>query len=133
MTSQELYNKIKPSEVHYYFAQLLSDGLNVNLNDIFTPLIKDAARCNGYNSDIYYDMIAIDEAMKSYRAGQEFEPMWIGFRKLGVDGTAFVLLRISDNNTYADLSANYFALYSLTLKPRSYEGLYDVALSEYAV
>lgn len=132
MTSKELYQKIVPLNVHNYSAQLTTRGLETNLSTIFTTLIKDAARCNSYSSDVYYDLCAIDTEMKTFDKEEEFEPMWFGFRKLGVDGTSFVLCRLEDNNVYASLSRNYFALYSLDVRKKS-DDWFDLVWSEYAV
>lgn len=132
MTSKNLFEKMKPSEQHIYLAQLNSHGLEFNQSDLFSRLIKDAARCNGYNSDIYYDMKYIDERMQEYNPDDEFEPIWIGFRKLGVDCTSFVLCRVADESVYGSLSSNYFALYCISIDGKE-PGWYNVILNEYAV
>ena len=133
MTSSQLFETLKTFSESKYYAQLLPDGLNVNLSDIFCKFIKDAARCNGYGSDIYYDMKIVDEAMKNYTGDKEFVPIWVGFRKLGVDSTDYVLHRIMSNKTvFSDLTSNYFALYSITLEHE--EGcFYKLVLREYPV
>jgi len=134
MTSRELYEKVRPHEVHYLLAQMNHDGLNVNISDIFSDMVKDAARCNNYNSDVYYDMCAIDDALKNYNPEESFDPIWIGFRKMGVDGTSYVLLRAEEDKSWPQmaLSKNYFALYSLDVREKS-DGLYNVVWSEYSV
>lgn len=132
MTSKELFNKIKPSHTETYLAQLLSDGLSVNLSDMFSKFVKDAARCNGYNSDIFYDMILINDTMKQFKHGDEVDPIWVGFRKLGVDGTNYILSRCNTQTCYKDLSRNYFALYSVTIDQEDGD-FYHVNLHEYAV
>lgn len=132
MTSEQLYEKLTPYKTDKYFAQLLSDGLSVNLSDAFSKLIKDAARCNGYNSDVYYDLRTIDTAMKEFDPHKEFTPIWIGFRKLGVDGTSYILCKADNEAFYGSLSANYFALYSLTVE-NDHDDFYHVVLNEYTV
>ena len=130
MTSQELFNKMRPSRQHKYTARLLSDGLNLNLSDIFCPLIKDAARCNSYASDVFYDLKNIEKRMEEYKEDEPFEPIWIGFRRHGVDGTGYVLGRAEDESMYGTMSHNYFALYSITVENDEY-GFKNVILSEY--
>ena len=130
MTSIELYEKLKPT--FQTSAQLLPDGLTGNLSDMFSRFVRDAARCNAFNSDIYYDMRIIDDAMHSFNPDEEFEPIWVGFRKLGVDSTSFILSRIEDNNLYVSLCHNYFALYCVTVEKED-EGWYNIILSEYSV
>jgi hypothetical protein len=132
MTSNELFKKIKPIEQHEYVAQLTQNGLNFNTSDMYSRLIKDAARCNSYNSDIFYDLKHIEDSFNSFN-GDEFEPIWIGFRKLGVDCTSFVLCRTSDKSFYGSLSSNYFALYSITVKYDAMRDWYVITLNEYGV
>lgn len=132
MTSFELFDKMSPSETHTYTAQLNAGGLDFNQSDMYSRLIKDAARCNGYNSDIFYDMKYIEERMKEFDGTEEFEPIWIGFRKLGVDCTQFVLCRVSDEYTYGTMSNNYFALYSIVVEKKK-DDWYNVRLNEYFV
>ena len=131
MTSKDLFAKMKPSDQHVYLAQY-NHGLDFNQSDLFSRLIKDAARCNGYNSDIYYDLRYIDDRMKDFDPSEDFDPIWVGFRKLGVDCTDFVLCRSRDEQTYGSLSQNYFALYSITVDHQN-DGWYNVLLNEYAV
>ena len=132
MTSAELLDKMTPSEQHRYFAQLNSDGLNYDQSDVFCRLIKDAARCNRYNSDIFYDMNIIDRRMHEFVSSEKFDPIWIGFRKNGVDCTEFVLNRVSDKSVYGEMNKNYFALYSITVEKKD-NYFYDVILNEYYV
>lgn len=128
MTSLELYRKLTPNKTENYTAQLLNDGLSVNLSGFYTKLIKDAARCNDYSSDIVFDINGLNKKLKEFRAGQEFEPVWIGCRKMGVDGTDFVLARTEGD--YAKLHKNYFALYSVTVD-RTDPDWYQITVSEY--
>lgn len=128
MTSKELYFKIAPDKTTRLLAQLGDNGLEVNMSTEFSRLIKDAARCNHYNSDVYYDIKEIHEQFKEYD-GKEFEPIWIGFRRMGVDGTSYVLARVEDNNPYRYLFREYFALYSVTVEKE--EDRYYVCFNEY--
>lgn len=128
MTIQELYEKLRPSKTEETSAQMLADGLSVNISNFFTQLIRDAARCNAYSSDVYYDLCAIDKALKEYRPGRDFTPLFIGFRRYGVDGNSFILARL-DGKAY-NVHNEYFALYSLTVEPDT-EGWYKVVINEY--
>lgn len=132
MTSEQLFEKLKPSQSHVYLAQLNNRGLEFNTSDLMSQLIKDAARCNCYNSDIFYDLKYIEERFNNFNGEGDFEPIWIGFRKMGVDCTSFVLCRCNDEQVYGSLSENYFALYSLSVKEDEYD-FYSVTLSEYNV
>ena len=133
MTSNELLSKMgSPFNKKIYLAQLNDRGLDFNTSDLFSRLIKDAARCNRFNSDIYYDLQHIEEQMKSFNPEEEFEPIWLGFRKSGVDCTGFVLCKTNEEQTYGNLSNNYFALYVITVEKEKDE-LYNVILNEYYV
>lgn len=128
MTIQQLYEKLHPSKTMTAHAQMLADGLSVSVSDIYTRLIKDAARCNSYSSDVFYDLQKIDRELHEFRPGSIFEPIFVGFRRHGVDGNSFILSRIGENpyNTHQE----YFALYSLTVEPDG-EGWYNVLFNEY--
>ena len=133
MTSKELFEKLKPSEQKVYLAQYNARGLDFNTSDMFSRLIKDAARCNNYNSDIYYDLSYIDDRLKHFEPAEDFEPIWIGFRKMGVDCTSFVLTRVNDESMYGSLSNNYFALYSISVERDNTDNFHVVWFNEYYV
>lgn len=133
-TARKLYKELVPIQIDKYNAQMTERGLNVNISDFFSTLIKDAARCNGYQSDVYFTMREIDKRLKDYRPLDEFEPIFIGFRKMGVDGNGYVLSRINDTNVSMriTLSREYFALYSIALE-EDIPGWYNVIFSKYGV
>ena len=128
MTIQELYEKMRPSKSHDVQGQILADGISANISDFFTRLIKDAARCNSYSSDVYYDLRKIDDALRNYKSGEPFEPIFIGFRRHGVDGNSFILSRLDGD--YHRAYREYFALYSVMVEPDG-EGWVNVLLKEY--
>ena len=64
MTSQELFEKLKPSKTETFEGYYREGyGLEVNFSDIFCQLIKDAARTNRFQSDVYYDLKEIEKAL----------------------------------------------------------------------
>lgn len=132
LTSQELFNAIKPFSRTEYLAQLTENGLAFNPSDLYSTFIKEAARCNKFNSDVIFDIENLSERFHIY-SGKEFEPVWLGFRKLGVDGTDYVLLRLENELPWVSLTREYFALYSVSLELKNYEGLYNVVLNKYNV
>ena len=133
MTSKELYEKLSPStEKLFRRAYLTEYGLEINLESMFSKFIRDAARCNAYNADVYYDIHSIKEALKNFDPEKVFEPIWVGFRKMGVDGTSYVLCNADKDYVYANLSSHYFALYSVNITPAESDS-YDIILREYAV
>lgn len=127
---RELYDTLRPSHTTHANGQVLTTEFCVNLSDIFTKLIKDAARCNSYSSDVYYDLQRIEETVRNYRNFAEVEPIFIGFRRHGVDGNTFILSRI-EGNPYA-VHNEYFALYSVMIEQKQDEpGWATVVFNEY--
>ena len=63
---------------------------NTNWSSIATILIKEAAKCDSYSSDIFYDLKAIEETVKNGNS----ETFLLGFRDMGVDSKAFVEVRL---------------------------------------
>jgi len=131
MTSRELFDALQPNKTIDLTAQLLGNGLNVNMSGVYSQLIKEAARCNNYNSDVVYDIEDIMDRLKEFRAGDEWKPIFIGFRRHGVDGTSFVLSRIGKlENRYNVIYDEYFALYAVDVEQES-EGWYKVNFCTY--
>lgn len=130
MTSRELYDKLSPCKTEKVMCQITDRGLNINTSDLFTRLIKDAARCNRYSSDVYYSLVEIDDAFYYYDPEKPIEPIWIAFRKDGVDHTSFVLSRIDDDKY--KIYREYFALYSVVVENDEH-GFVNVYFNEYAV
>ncbi len=130
-TSEKLLEKLKPNSKKVYLAQSLVDGLMVNTADMFTILIKEAARCNDYSSDVFYDLQRIATSFKEFV--NVFTPVWIGFRRHGVDGTEFVLSRIKEyKDVYDCIYKEYFALYSVHVEQdAACNDFYNVVFSKY--
>lgn len=128
MTADEFTAKLTVKDVSKYSAQL-TNVLNANMSDIFTILIKDAARCNRYSSDIFYDLTAVRDRMEHFSRSEPFEKMLFGFRKDGVDCTNFVLSRCSNP---LDAYDEYFAFYSLGVEHEE-DDFYKLVLTEYYV
>ena len=138
MTSDELFATLKPTKQKSFTCYATECGLDINVSDIFCPLIKDAARCNEYGSDVFYDMKLIDASLRNYDPEEGMEPIWVGFRRCGVDSTSYVLCRAESKSIYGDLEHNYFALYSVAVRPykrrrAGKDGRYEVLFSEYAM
>lgn len=122
MSIEELYQRLTPTHIIEETAQMLADGLSVNLSGIFDTLIREAARCNAYAGDLFYDMAEINEKVRGYREGQDFAPLFVGFRRYGVDGSMLISARVlsglaEDDSVYGKLSREYFALYSVMILP----------------
>ena len=91
-------------------------GLEANLSSEFSQLIKEAARCNYYNSDIVYDIQRIQHTMEAFNPGNDGDlpVVAMGFRKMGVDGNEFIMSRLEGDcyNAYKE----YFAIYFVEVK-----------------
>ena len=136
MTSTELFNKLKPFSVStaegYYRP---GKGIDINYSDIFCKLIKDAARTNRFQSDVFYVMKDVETAMNEYNPKDPPAPIWAAFRKDGVDGTGFLMVAYDQEAVYGSLSSRYFAIYSVSFREEDsqYGKRYYVDFAEYAV
>lgn len=83
---------------------------SVNYSSILTTLIKEAAKCEGYSSDLFivweYNVM---NKLKNMIGGEK-EYYFFGFRKYGVDGNGFCnsILRNSDGE--------YFSIYVVKME-----------------
>ena len=131
MNSKDLFRELNPAESKIYLSQVDSGFLNFNRSEMYSTLIKDAARCEKYNSDIVYDIEYLQEVFDNFHDWQA--PIWIGFRNLGVDNTDYVLCRCcEDNNFRENLEREYFALYSVSFETED-PGWVNVVFSKYNV
>ena len=128
---------------HYHAmetAQLVEDyydrnrrKLEINMSSEYSQLIKEAARCNRYNSDIIYDIESIRDAFENFNAETDLPFFVIGFRRDGVDGNTFVLSRMEDRQPY-DLYKEYFAIYFVEVKEeKDYSTFYEVEVTGYTL
>lgn len=79
-------------------GQLIISGGNVsvdiNMSSIWTELIKEAAKCDSYSSDVLIDIDAVREKLASGKP-EDFT-YYFGFRDNGVDHEAFIRNRGSE-------------------------------------
>lgn len=129
MTEKELISKLAVRHEWIYTAQLYNGSLIVNLSDAYTRLIKDAARCSRFSDDLLFETTKIKNKIDNFD-GNEFLTL-IGFRKDGVDDSAFVLLRCQRD--YYEVYKEYFAFYSFEIRPDNPENFYEIVLTEYQV
>lgn len=117
MTSAELFKTLKPSRTKEFEGyRMRTGGLSLNYSDVFSHLIKDAARTNRFQSDVYYSLKDIENAINNFDPDNMPDPIWVAFRKDGVDGTSYILVTYDDQNTYGSLSKRYFTLYSISFR-----------------
>lgn len=112
-----------------YPCTLMEGGLNVWESGMFTQLIREAARCNDYSSDVVYDLNDISEKFRTFDPKHGFDTKYIAFRKLGVDSESFIRCKIKRGTS---LYNEYFAFYTIDVLPD--EGnYYNVVFREYSV
>lgn len=128
MTSKELYEKLRPSVSETENVQVVGGRINYNTSSFYTKLIREAARCNAYSSDVIYNINGMTEAMQNFdpKAGPVI--IWFGFRRHGVDHDSFILSRIGED--VYNVHQNYFALYSVKIEVES-PGYADITFNEY--
>ena len=133
MTSWNLYDKMTPSSTDSYVGQITEAGVNTNLSSFYNRLIKDAARCNNYQSDVVYNIMELMDALKTFRDDTNLDPIWIGFRRDGVDGTNFVLSRAENgkDSPERNIRREYFALYSVVVEHDPEIGWVNIRINEY--
>lgn len=109
-----------------------SDGhLDVNLSSEFTELIRQAARCNRYSSDIVYDIGNVNDAMEVWTGGKTL--FVFGFRRDGVDGNSFVLSRVNNEcKEIHNIHNLYFSIFFMEVKKdEGYVDFYKVVTDGY--
>lgn len=89
-------------------GQLIISGgktsVDINLSSIWTELIKEAAKCDSYSSDVLIDIDAVREKL----AGKpEDFTYYFGFRDNGVDHEAFIRNRGRGYRRILSLSVTY--------------------------
>lgn len=88
----------------------------LNLSSIWTKLIKEAAQCDAYCSDI---LISYDAVVRQLNNGAEKVTEYFGFRDYGIDHDTFIKAR---------LPYEYRKIYKLTIscgEIKNYEGFRD--------
>ena len=94
-----------------------------NMSSVFSVLITEAGKNEGYASDIIYDIRAVETAMETTENINNFEPFIFGFRRYGVDGNSFVKSRIEnyagDMRMETKASILYRSLYYLAAEPET--------------
>ena len=106
--------------------------LSCNMSAIYSEFIKQAARCNRYNSDVIYDIQTINAAMEVWTGEKTL--FAIGFRRDGVDGNSFIQSRLeNDCRNVWDIHKCYFALYFVEIQadPEGFESFRKVVCNGY--
>jgi len=105
--------------------------MEVNLSSEFSELIRQAARCNRYSSDIIYDIGNVNDAMEKWTGKKTLFVM--GFRRDGVDGNSFVLSRVNNEcKEIYNIHNLYFAIFFMEVKEdEGYTDFYKVVTDGY--
>ena len=112
---------------HSFFDKKLEgrasiNGIDINMSDVYSAMIKEAAKCNYYASDLIYDIEAINDRLKHFDIFDEdsYSPILVACRKSGVDGNSFILSRVenaSRNCAYVIcFPEEYFSVFAVTFE-----------------
>ena len=71
-----------------YIEHGQSGKFGLNYTSILTALIKEAAQCENYASDLFIDWRSVMEFLEDPAPGKRV--WWFGFRDLGVDDKVFI-------------------------------------------
>lgn len=88
-------------------------GLSINLSSSYSVLIKEAAECVSYASDVLIDVVLIQDVLSQRTDGSC--TFWFGFRRCGVDHDVFIANRIGDG-TDREIAAEYRCIYRLDIE-----------------
>lgn len=96
---------------------------DLNMSTIFTELIKQAAKCESYSSDICYEIQEIMNAISGITRPEtilgengEGKAYMFGFRDWGVDHDNFIKGRL-DGSPNCDVRLLYRSIYLLRFEP----------------
>lgn len=110
--------------------------LDINLSSEYTQLIREAARCNRFASDVIYDINAMNRALETFNPENDLPIVAFGFRKDGVDGNSFIISRLNNehggnvNGCYKE----YFAIYFMeVVEEEDWKGYFKVETRGYHV
>lgn len=101
-------------------ARITSNGFGVNLSSVFTAMIKEAAKCNRYSSDLIYDIDGINSRLEhfDYEDEESYSPILVACRKDGVDGNNFILQRVTEASRNCEYAIcfpkDYFSVFAIT-------------------
>ena len=82
---------------------------DVNLSSILTFLIKEAAKCNFYSSDLFITWSGVEKSLYTERYGKQ--QFFFGFREMGVDHLAFIDCKYDPEKTW--INPDYRVIYML--------------------
>ena len=84
--------------------------MTLNMSTIYDKLIKEAAKCRYYASDLIIDIRALERAIEA----KENKLVFFGFRESGVDHEAFIDSRLESSGGNPEV--NYRAIWAVDLK-----------------
>lgn len=92
-------------------------GADVNRSDVMSYLIKEVGtKVTHYQSDLYYDLHTINEAIDKWKPDEIMDDIYVGLRDSGVDGNTFVIAGARNSSTARGFVDRYIALYKISLR-----------------
>lgn len=92
-----------------YIEHGQSGEFGLNYSAILTALIKEAAQCEHYASDLFIDWRSVTEFLEDPAPGKRV--WWFGFRDMGVDGKVFIKATTGNPGCYG--KNRYRVIYAL--------------------
>lgn len=103
-------NKKVIVEESFQYGVGWNEYCTLNMSTIYDKLIKEAAKCRYYASDLIIDIRTLERAIEA----KEDEQAFFGFRESGVDHGAFIDSRLESAG--GNPEANYRAIWMVDLK-----------------
>lgn len=84
-----------------------------NMSTIYTELIKEAALCENYSSDVLIDIERFEECLKECQSGEQGR-VFFGFRDMGVDGLTYISCNLSHlESSYRKIAVLEYSKYKV--------------------
>ena len=84
----------------------------INLSSEIDFLIKEAAKCDHFASDVIYNINSLMEAVEA--GNTHFE--WFGFRDMGVDHDTYVKARVNNPSVHGSIDHIYRSIYLVVVE-----------------
>ena len=97
-----------------------TNGIDINMSDVYSAMIKEAAKCNYYASDLIYDIEHIKDRLEHFDIFDEdsYMPILVACRKSGVDGNSYILSRTQEASRGCEYAicfpSDYFSVFAVT-------------------
>lgn len=114
MQIKDLDFVVKDSEYCYRSSD---DNIDINYSSIIDKLIKEAAKCKRYSSDIIISLKSFENNIPKKYQGEDFcYYEYFGFREMGIDHEKFIKCNLDILNDWRDYYRDIYVLKFATEK-----------------